>query len=72
MNVTVIDRRTGQRKTMAARYAKILHQLGKAVIEGQTLEQMCEELGLDTSRTQADPAPGPKRRGRPPKAKSAE
>lgn len=71
MNVTVIDRRTGQRKTMAPRYAKILHRLGKVDIEGPTLEQMCEELVLDTSRTQAEPAE-PKRRGRPPKAKSAE
>lgn len=61
MRVTIIDKRSGQAKTMEARFAKILVAMGKAYYAGG-------ELSYETRHMEAAPA---KRRGRPPGSKNS-
>lgn len=72
--ITVIDKRSGQAKTMEARFAKILVALGKAEYAPDYAEIALEHAarGVQTYATKHLEADLPKRRGRPPKALSGQ
>lgn len=71
--ITVIDRRSGQAKTMEMRFAKILVALGKAeFVDSAFVTEVTWDIEVvnatyETKHLEADL---PKRRGRPPKALS--
>lgn len=68
MNVTVIEKRSGQSKTLPKRYADLLVKLGKHVYAGGQVSKD-EPVPVLVQAEQTFPVKrGP---GRPPKAKSA-
>ena len=82
MRVTIIDKRSGQAKTMEARFAKILVAMGKAYYAGGEVAPGNNALGerggesfipstqvYETRHMEAAPT---KRRGRPPGSKNSQ